>query len=68
MLDAVLRKATLFMLPSTPKPKPAPPYQSVMLRTQQATKESTQDPILSLLAKTKISLEKGSESYFTQVS
>ena len=56
------------MLPSTPKPKPAPPYQSVMLRTQQATKESTRDPILSLLAKTKISLEKGSESYFTQVS
>ena len=55
------------MLPSMPKPKLAPPYQSVMLRTQHATKESTQDPILSLLAKTKISLEKGSESFHTSL-
>lgn len=39
-----------------------------MFKTQQATEEFTQNPILPLLSKTKIGLEKGSESYFTQVS
>lgn len=56
------------MLPSMPNSKPAPPYQSVMLRTQQATKQAAQDPILPLLGKAKIGLEKGSESYFTEAS
>lgn len=41
------------MLPFMPNPKPVPPYQSVLLKTQQAAEEFAQDPILPQLAKTK---------------
>lgn len=43
----------LIMLPFMPNPKSVPPYQSVLLKTQQAAEEFAQDPILPQLAKTK---------------
>lgn len=71
MPDIVPSEAILLLSyhPHLPPPHPTPPYQSVMFKTPRATEEFAQDPILPpLLSKTKIGLEKGSESYFTEVS